>query len=248
VTAVRSALVGLAACAAALVLGAAPAQAGRECDGLMVCVPVQGPWVAIPSPSAAVRAPSSEYLMRCPEGHVVGGTDAEVGHPAVDVIFLGTLGSPVNPGITTSRELVFVGTYVGAARRAAVFRPLIGCIPASGGGGVPTSVSYDPGGAVLAAVRAAAPAPTLARRVRSARVRQGRGTVAVACARGERLVGSSHAVAFDTPRPPAPAVIASVDTSRAERGNRVVVTFTAGRALQGVRATVQVHALCAREP
>jgi hypothetical protein len=248
VTCALRALAGLAAGAAALALGAAPAEAGRECDGLMVCVPVQGPWVALPAPSGAVRSTSAEYLMRCPEGYVVGGTDAEIGHPAVDVVFLGTLGSPVNPGITTSRELVFVGTYVGADRRPTVFRPLIGCIPASGGGR-PTPVSHRPDGtAVLVARTAAAPRPMLTRRVRAARVQPGRGTVSVACERGERLVGSAHAVAFSTPRPPSAAVLASVDASRAERGNRVVVTFRAGPPAQGARASVQVQALCAREP
>ena len=41
---------------------------------------------------------------------------------AVDVMFLGLLGSPVNPGITTSRSVVFAATYGGDRRRATMTR------------------------------------------------------------------------------------------------------------------------------
>ena len=56
--------------------------------------------------------------MTCPKGSIAGGLDAILGDPTLDVRLLGTLGSPVNPGITTSRSVVFVAIYArGAADR-----------------------------------------------------------------------------------------------------------------------------------
>ena len=81
------------------------------------------------------------YQVTCPKGSIAGGLDAILGDPTLDVRFLGTLGSPVNPGITTSRSVVFVATY--ARGRPTTFRPIIGCIPTSGGGGRLTT-AYTP--------------------------------------------------------------------------------------------------------
>ena len=91
---------------------AAPAGGANECDGLMVCVPVAGPWVVVPA-STSVPRQRVEFQLTCPRGHVVGGLDAQLSLRAIDVGFIGTLGSPVNPGITTSRSAVFLGTYAG---------------------------------------------------------------------------------------------------------------------------------------
>ena len=134
-----AALAALAA--AALAASASPASAApRECRGLQVCVPVVGPWVA-------VHAEPVQFLLSCPRGYLVGGTDAELSDRAIDVVFLGNQGSPVNPGITTSRDALFVGTYVGTGDSAATFRPHLGCVPAGGGGGrVPTAVGVFPPG------------------------------------------------------------------------------------------------------
>ena len=82
----------------------------------MVCIPVAGPWVVVP-PSTSVPRERVEFQMTCPRGHVVGGLDARLSVRGIDVSFLGTLGSPVNPGITTSRSVVFLGTYVGQSDR-----------------------------------------------------------------------------------------------------------------------------------
>src|SRR5262249_20242569 len=134
----------VAVVAAALVAATASRAAAtqtHECDGLQICVPVAGPWVVVPTGSAAGKA--VEYQLDCPRGYIGGGLDAELTSTAIDLSFTGTLGSPVNPGITTSSSAVFTGKYVGLGTGvAATFRPHIGCIPASGGGGrVPTSVS-----------------------------------------------------------------------------------------------------------
>jgi hypothetical protein len=219
---------------AALTAGSGPAQAADECEGLMVCVPVRGPWVVVPIGSSVPR-PRVEYQLTCPRGHIVGGVDAELSDRAVDISFIGKLGSPINPGITTSRSVVFVARYVGSTAGVATFRPHIGCMPASGGGSVPTSVT--------AVVKPGDPA---LRRVRVARVRPGTQTVARGCAVRELLVDAAHAIGFATRRPPTATAIGLVTARHAIRGNRVVATVQADAELGTIRAVAQVHAVCSR--
>jgi len=227
------ALSALVVALAALTVGAAPAGATNECDGLRVCVPVAGPWVVVPT-GAGVPGPRVEYQLTCPRRYVVGGLDAELSHRAIDVGFLGMLGSPVNPGITTLRSAVFFGSFVGRSARSPSFRPHIGCIPAAGGGvRVPTAVAAFP------------PDRPTVRRVRTVRVRPGSATVVQACRARERLVAASHAFGFFTRRPPSASLAASVSATQAVRDGRVVVTVRGDAELGGVRAVVQVHAVCA---
>jgi len=226
-------LVALLVVLAGALAVASPAGGANECDGLMVCIPVEGPWVVVPT-SGALPRPQVEYQLTCPRGHVVGGLDARLSDRAVDVAFLGTLGSPVNPGISTSRSVVFVATYVGASARAPTFKPFIGCMPAAGGGSrVPTSATaFRPG------------KPTI-RRVRTVRVRPGEATVTQRCVSSERLVGASHALAFATRTPPSVSLVGGLSSSQSVRGREVVVQVRADAELAGVRAVVQVHAVCA---
>jgi hypothetical protein len=141
---VRRLVLATAFAAALAAGGAAPAQATNECRGLQVCVRVAGPWVAVPAPSGVPR-PSVEFQLSCPRGYIVGGLDAELSARGIDVTFLGKLGSPVNPGITTSRAAVFLARYAGRTATAPTFRPHVGCVPSSGGGGGP--VPYRAGAA-----------------------------------------------------------------------------------------------------
>ena len=165
----------------------------------------------------------------------MGGLDARLSVRAIDVGFIGALGSPVNPGITTSRSAVFLGTYVGRSAGAPTFRPFIGCMPAAGGGSrVPTSVSQ------------LRPGRPVTRRVKSVRVRPGTMTVIQRCVSGERLVGGSHAFGFSTRTPPSASLVRSVSGSQQISGESVVVRVRGDAELAGVRAVVQVHALCSR--
>jgi hypothetical protein len=233
----RLRLGGALAVLAASLAVAGPAGAARECDGLMVCVPVAGPWVVVPA-SGAIPRERVEFQMTCPPRHIVGGLDARLSVRAIDVGFLGTLGSPVNPGISTSRSVVFVATYVGRSDRAPTFRPFIGCMPVTGGGTrVPTSVS---------APTAFPPGSPVTRRVKTVRVRPGSATVIQRCVSGERLAGGSHAFAFATRTPPSAGLVESVSGSQQLSGNAVVVRVSGDAELAGVRALVQVHALCTR--
>jgi hypothetical protein len=232
---VRRLLLAAAVAAALAAGGAAPAHATNECRGLQVCVRVAGPWVAIPAPSGVPR-PSVEFQLSCPRRYIVGGLDAELSARGIDVTFLGKLGSPVNPGITTSRAAVFVARYAGHGASAPTFRPHIGCVPSSGGGGGPVPYRIP---------TAAAPLQTTIRRVTTVHVRAGSTQRTVrACAAGERLVAGAHAIGFYTPRPPSATVVSAVRARQKLGVDRVAATVQSTYAVSGVRAIVQVAAVC----
>jgi hypothetical protein len=230
---VRALLTLGVAALAVLALGAGSAGAARECDGLQVCVPVAGPWVVVPT--AGTERAEVQYQLTCPRGYIVGGVDAVLSRRAIDVSFLGRMGSPVNPGITTRRSAVFVASYVGSGASSATFQPRIGCMPASGGGSrVPTSAgAFQPG------------EPTI-RRVRTMRVRPGSATVVARCTARERLVGAEHAFGFFSRRPPSDSLVSGVSGSQSVSGNAVHVQVRGDAELEGVRAVVQVQAICSR--
>jgi hypothetical protein len=223
------------ALAAGLASGVGSAGATNECRGLNPCVPVHGPWVIVPVGNSVPR-PEVQFVLTCPKGYVVGGLDAELTDRAIDVSFVAKTGSPVNPGITTSRTAVFAGTYVGGSARAPSFRPHVGCITGGGGGRrTPTSVSavVPPG------------VPTV-RHVKTVQVSTGVDRrIAVGCATGERLIATSVARAVYAAKPPTQDQARGFVATRKISGSRVVVTANSGVALLGMRAVVQVTALCA---
>jgi hypothetical protein len=220
----------LVTAAAAVAAGTGSAAPTNECRGFDVCVPVAGPWVLA---SAATRV---EFQLVCPRRFAVGGLDAELSSRAIDIAFLGKLGSPVGPGTTTSDRAVFVARFVGRAGTAS-FRPHIGCIPTAGGGqGVPTALrkTYPPG------------APTVRRTVQVS-VRAGATRhLATGCRRGERLAAATTAVGFYRQAPPTSALASAVRVTQRVRNGRVELTVRAGAAVRGTRAIVQLDLLCAR--
>jgi hypothetical protein len=226
---VRRAVALVAVGCAVLAAGATRAGATNECRGLQVCVRVTGPWVVVPASHARV-----EFQLACPRRYLVGGLDAELSDRAVEIFFLGKLGAPVAPGITTSRTAVFVARFVGATRRTVTFRPHLGCVPANGGGGgIPTARVVPPGQPAV-------------RRVRTLRVVPGRSRfVAAGCASAERLITGSHAVGFYTAKPPAARLVAAVATRQALARDHVTVGARGGLTLGRARAIVQVSAICA---
>lgn len=235
-------LLALAACA-----GAAPqgAGAGTECDGLIVCIPVQGPWVQVPGGGVPTY-----YELACPgRGQVVGGLDADRAGP-LELSFLGNLGGPIGPGITTGNRAVFVAR---TTRDLASFRPLLGCIPAAGGGGGRSRTIYRPPPRPARGLQAAARPPVVdatIRRVRSFRVADRRAQrVTHGCLEGERLLAFSHTIAFRSRRPLALSALGSVRATSRANGERVVVSLRSGIARPvGMRVEVQVHAICVRGP
>jgi hypothetical protein len=231
---VRRLLTVAAVTAVALAAATSASAATRECEGLMVCVPRAGPWVVVPT-GGGVPRPKAEWQLSCPKGYIVGGLDAELSQRAIDVWFLGMLGSPVNPGVTTARAVVFAGSYVGATARSPSFRPHVGCMPASGAGSrVPTAAGVVPAGH-----------PTV-RRVRTVRVRPGTSSVTSACGARERLVDATYAFGFYTRTSPNASLAGSVSGSLAVSGNRAVVTVRGDAEISSARAAVQVQAVCTR--
>jgi hypothetical protein len=221
-------LVVLITVGAACAIVAAPAYATTECRGLQVCVPVAGPWV-LASPGRI------EFQLACPKRFVVGGLDAELSRRGIEIGFVGNLGSPVNPGITTSKEAVFLGRLVLGRDPAASFRPHIGCVPASGGG------QRSP-----TAYHAFKPGKPSARRVSEYAVIPGRTRHYVkGCAHNERLVAATHAIGFFGNSPPPASLAGSVHVVQSIHAGRVAVAIRATRAIAGARAVVQVDLVCA---
>ncbi len=221
-----------AVAAATLALGASPAGATNECHGLQVCVRVAGPWVVVP---ASLGTPRSrvDYQLSCPRGFVVGGLDAQLSERAIDVEFAGKLGSPINPGVTTTRSALFRATYTGNSPRGPTFRPHLGCIPSVGGGTGPVPFK----------VRSVFPPgePTI-RRVRNVGLRPGNRSVVAACAAGERLISGWHAIGFVAAAPPSAVQVGSVVATRILRAGRVEVRVHVG--VGAGNAVLQVGAVC----
>jgi hypothetical protein len=228
-------LVVLAIALAAVAATAAPAGATNECRGLMVCVKVRGPWVVVPPELGGARG-GAQFQLSCPRGFIAAGLDAELSDRTIDLDFPGLLGSPVGPGTTTSRSVVFRGVYTGSSARTPTFRPHLGCIPAAGGGSGP--VPYRTLQAVFP------PGQPTVRRVRTVRLRAGTVRAVAACAAGERLISGWHAIGFYTASAPSAALVHSVSAVRSSRGRRVEVRVRSGVAVNGVRAVVQVGAVC----
>jgi hypothetical protein len=188
---------------------------------------VVGPWVS----TGATRG---EFQLACPRRYIVGGLDAELSSRGIEVGFVGALGSPVNPGITTAKEAVFLGQYLRGRDRAPSFRPLIGCVPAQGGGRrSPT------------AYRAFPPTKPTVRQVKTVRARPGTTASVVArCPKAQRLVSASHAVAFYGSSPPTAAAVQAVTVKRHVAAGVVTLRVRATRAIAQARTIVQLDLLC----
>ncbi len=220
-------------------VGPSTADAGTECDGLVVCIPVTGPWVQVLGGGTPTY-----YQLACPgRGQVIGGLDADRAGP-LELSFLGTLGGPVGPGVTTGSAAVFVAR---TSRTLSGFRPLLGCIPGGGGGGRGRTV-HEPTRRLTAV---APPVEATIRRVKNVRLKDVQTQrVTHACLAGERLLAFSSAVAFRTARPPSLSALGSVRAaSRRAAGDRIVVTVRSGLTRpESVRVELQIHAICVRAP
>jgi hypothetical protein len=215
---VRRVLLLAVVCAAVV---APAAHATNECRGLKVCVPVAGPWVLTSS------AAQVQYDLACPKNYIVAGLDAELSDRGIDIGFVGALGSPVNPGITTKHDAVFLGRLVRGRSAAPTFRPHIGCVPASGGGQrVPT------------AFRAFPPGNTVDRQVREVAASRDR-VVTARCPARETLTSASHAIGFPGSVPPTRARAAGIHVTQRIRNGIVALVIRSH-----VPAVVQVDLLC----
>jgi hypothetical protein len=239
VTRLLAAAVAAAACAAAL--GVTSARAADECKGLPVCLPVPGPWVAIPAPPTQGGISTTVWEMRCPlRGYTIAGIDARVSDRAIDVSIRGENGAPVGPGVTVGARVVFTAVYTGGERRATSFQPFVGCVPTSGGGARgETSVK-----------RASAFPPTkpIDRRVTRKRLVSGGSTRVVGrCPAGSRLLAADHAYAFGSPTEPGATLLSAVRIRRTAAGRAVTaLARVAASVPRGLPVEFQLHALCTR--
>ena len=216
----RLVVVALVMCAAAI--AAAPAGAGAECRSLPVCVPVAGPWVLAGTHEV-------EFQLACPRKFVIGGLDADISVRDISIGFRGSLGAPINPGITTSTSVVFLARVLRPASRVPSFRPRIGCIPGSGGQRTPTAVGARAPGRTATALA----------------VLPGIHHFVVHCPAKQRLAQATHAIAFYLAMPPSAQLAGSVSVAQSVRDGRVYVTVRGAPELHGVHAIVQVDLLCA---
>ncbi len=235
----RAALVAAIALVCLAGVGVGAAGAADECKGLQTCLPVPGPWVAIPAPAGG--GSTVAWQMRCPlPGYIVAGVDARVSDRAIDVSIRGENGAPVSPGVTTGRDVVFTAVYTGGAPRPTSFRPFIGCIPTSGGGGRGETAFRRPA--------AYTPTKAIDRRVVQKRLVSG-ATVRVVggCPAGTRLLGVSHAFGFHTEAEPGLTLLRAVTVRRVVSGRRVVATASvAPQVPQSMAIVLQLQSLCSR--
>jgi hypothetical protein len=233
---VRRVLLVAALAAAAAVPGASAQAPPRVCEGLTICSPVAGPWVVVPAPVPPARTASAVWQLGCPDGFV-GGLDARVANPWVQIRFPGLMGSPVNPGITTRRTTVFLATSVGPPGHPSSFIPFVGCIPAEGGPRTPTGVGSVAGPEQLGA-------GPIVRVVRVVEVRKPRVRAALACKRGERLVGSQASLGIYTALHPTPRQLAKVHLTTQLIKEHVWITVTRSDLAPTIPVQAQIHVLC----
>ncbi len=235
-------LVALAVVAVAVAagVGVGAGRAADECRGLQVCLPVPGPWVAIP-PSEGGGPAVAVWELRCPlKGYIVAGIDARVSDHSIDVSFRGENGAPVSPGVTTGREVLFTAVYTGRGRQTTSFQPFVGCIPSSGGGGRALTGT---------ALRAAyVPAKPIERRVARKRLVSGSTTrVVQSCPAGTRLLGAQHAYAFRVGAQPGRSLLDAVNVRQTVAGRSVVARASVDASVpRRLQVELQVHALCTK--
>jgi hypothetical protein len=220
----------LAALVALLAVAALPglARAANECNGIPRCLPVEGPWVAVPASGEVV------YGLSCPQRKgIIAGTDALATSTDIRASFDGILGSPVAFGRTTNTAVLF--RAVSARHKAGAFKPFIGCIP------TPSAVRNT------TAAKATPVGPPLDLRFASLQIKPGfQRDVVLSCPAGETLVDSWNATAFSTVKPPAPGLASAIRVQSHLVGSRVRVSITASEALPaGAGAQVQLGVRCA---
>ncbi len=205
-----------------------PAGAANECNGIPRCLPVEGPWVAVPARGEVV------YGLACPQRKgVIAGTDGLATSTDIRASFDGILGSPVAFGRTTNTAVLF--RAVSAHHEAGAFKPFIGCIPTPSAVRNTTAAKPTPVG------------PPLDLRFASLQVKPGfQKVVMLSCPAGETLVDSWSATAFSTVKPPAPGLSSAIRVQSHPVGARVQVSVSVSEALPAsAGAQVQLGVRCA---
>ena len=219
-------VLALAAAAAAAVPGRVAA--ANECAGIPRCIPVAGPWVAVPAHGEAT------FALECPQGRgIVGGTDAQATSLDVRASFDGIIASPVAFGRTTLSSAYF--RAVSAMHKPGAFKPFIGCIPAQNQITNTLSSKITPVG------------PPLDLKTKLVPVNPGfQRSISVSCPADESLVDSWSATAFTGAAPPPPGLAAAIRVQTTIAGHHATLSISVSEALPaGSGAEVQVGVRCA---
>jgi hypothetical protein len=216
----------VAALAAAAMTGRA--SAAGECNGIPRCIPVEGPWVAVPANGEA------KFMLQCPQGRgIIAGTDAQASSQDVRATFDAILGAPVSFGRSTNTTVLF--RAVSAHHLAGLFKPFIGCIPA------PSAVRNT-----IATKATPLGAPLDLRAVTLKLTPGFQRTVTLACPNGEALVDSWTATAFGSATPPSPALASAVTVkSRIVKGQARLTIFASEALPRAAQAQLQIGVRCA---
>jgi hypothetical protein len=208
----------------------------RVCEGLTICSPIAGPWVVVPGPAKGAGEGTAIWQLGCPRGFV-GGLDARVADPWIEVTFPGFMGSPVNPGITTRRTVVFNAVSVGPTGRLSSFIPFIGCIPAEGGPRTPTGVGSS------AAPTQIGPGP-IDRRVKIVELFGREVRAGLGCPVGRRLVASQAVLGIFTALKPTQRQLHGVLLRTSVVGGKVFIRLRRTTLPLRIPVQAQIHALC----
>ena len=224
----RAALLGALVAVLAAASATGGATAAGECNGIPRCIPVEGPWVAVPANGEA------KFMLQCPQGRgIIAGTDAQASSQDVRATFDAILGAPVSFGRSTNTTVLF--RAVSAHHHAGLFKPFIGCIPA------PTAVRNT------IATKATPLGAPLDLRAVTLRLTPGfQRTVTLACPNGESLVDSWTATAFGSATPPSPALASAVTVkSRIVKGQARLTIFASEALPRAAQAQLQIGVRCA---
>jgi hypothetical protein len=208
----------------------------RVCEGLTICSPVAGPWVVVPGPAKGAGVGKAVWQLACPRGFV-GGLDARVADPWIEVTFPGFMGSPVNPGITTRRTVVFNAVSAGPRGRLSSFIPFVGCIPGEGGPRTPTGVGSSAAPAQLGV-------GPIDRHVRIVELFGREITAGLGCPPGRRLVESQAALGIFTALKPTQRQLHGVVLRTSLVGGKIFIKLRRTTLPQRIPVQVQIHALC----
>ena len=236
-TATLGLLLALAiALGAPLTASAAEAET-NECLNLASCTSVPNtPWVAVPAAKTGftesnqgIEQPGTTlWRVNCPGSTVPAGRDYSGRETTNESLIVTALIPPFNIGITGSGSANFFAYWQGLEPTS--FKPFVGCIPA----------------AQSSAARAAGAAGghhvhlrTITRTLRPGQTK----TFVHHCAKGEKLIGSEHGVAFFSDSPPSKGELSKVTVERTQRRGRIVVHAKTG-AFVTDRVQLQIHAFC----
>jgi hypothetical protein len=189
-----------------------------ECLGVANCVANSGPWVMVPANSEAT------YLFGCPKrrSFTVGGTDARGSSPQVRVWFDGALGAPIgSPPAARAQGAVLLFHAETNNGEAGSFQPIVGCVSLVTASKIATVSLLR--AARLPGTPTSSPLDLRAQQFVLAPTSRDVGTES--CGKGEKLVGSWSAVAFNTTQPPDPSYAHAVSVSTSMAGNKVHARF-----------------------